>query len=166
LLILSALNPVDWRRHLVKRVEAAKNEAVKILYLASLPVSLLHGTVVAERPLSRSLVRHLATQHELRVRGAIAPAELPAFQDGVISADELAEFDAVFMEGGWNRPYKNRFPLELAEAYVRGGGQLIVADASYLGANVMQGPLEEAAHLFGASFQFRKVAGRSEVSPS
>jgi uncharacterized protein (TIGR02391 family) len=137
--------------------EARKNEAVKILYLAAWPdysAPLEDG--VAVRPVGRSLARHLSSEHELRVRGAILPPDS--------SAEALDEFEVVFMEGGWNSPGEVRFPVELAESFVSRGGQLIVADASRYKYPEQYESLEEAAYLFHASFTVRKV-GRKQGVP-
>jgi uncharacterized protein (TIGR02391 family) len=151
--------------------EASKNEAVKILYLAASPgfSSTLEGAV-ADYPVGRSLARNLSTEHVLRVRGAIFRPNSPVFRrkqvpSSIMSADELDEFDAVYMEDGWNRSYDDpvRFPLNLAESYVRRGGQLIVADASWPKATSMQETLREADELFNASFRFHKVRGKEGV---
>jgi uncharacterized protein (TIGR02391 family) len=106
---------------------------------------------------SGALTRHLPTQHELRVCGAIVPPHSPVFQgrvpDWAWSADKLDEVDVVYMEGGWNDDEfqrRERLPLELAKSFVRRGGQLIVAD---VGATVYDGQrhsLAQAADLFGA----------------
>jgi uncharacterized protein (TIGR02391 family) len=151
---------------------------VKILYLAIAPDLLaLPPSGVAEHPDGRSLARQLSTEHEVRVRGAIAPADSPAFKDeaaySIMSADELEEFDAVYMEGGWDLrggfdlmddwDLDGRFPLELAEAYVRRGGQLIVADADESIAVAGRESLNKAADLFGASHKLGRVGrGKNE----
>ncbi len=123
--------------------------------------------------LGRSLARHLSTPHELRVCGGILRPDSPVFEDPVtdwaMSADELDEFDVVYMEAGWNEgfpaelSYLTRFSLELAESYVRRGGQLIVADVYRANVHLQRQSLEEAAGLFGASVSFGKVGRKTGV---
>jgi len=137
---------------------------VKILYLTAVPPFSSGGTAVP--PVGRSLVRHLSAEHELQVRGAVYPSDSPVFEGqvsaAVMSADELEGIDVIFMEGGWNEDDPPRFPLELAESFVRRGGQLIVAGTSRTKADSQRESIEEARDLFGgASFDFRKV-GRKE----
>ena len=160
-----------------------QNEAVKIVYVASQRRSgdgvEIHG---------RSLARHLSSEHELRVCGAILRPGSSWLKDAVpdwaMSADELDEFDVVYMEEGWNSDWgariadqlarKNdprarwtgpltRFSLELAESFVQRGGQLIVADVSRFRVSHQCKSLEDAKGLFGASVKFGKVGRKTGV---
>jgi hypothetical protein len=173
--------------HLVKQLqyseESYQNGAVKIVYVASETPSgggvEIHG---------RSLARHLSTEHELRVCGGILrPGSLwleAPVPDWAMSTDELDEFDVVYMEGGWNSDslarladqltQKNdprarltdrftRFSLELAEAFVRRGGQLIVADVGRKCVSDQRQSLEEARGLFRAYVEFGEVGGKTGV---
>ena len=155
-------------RHLRQTRCPRKNESVNIVYIAS---SLRIGGGVNLR--GRSLVRLLSTEHDLRVCGAIVQPDAPVFKDRVpdwvMSADALDKFDVVYMEGGWNDDPEAatdrgvRFSLELAESFVRRGGQLIVADVGEDAAYDQRHSLVEAVRLFGASVRFGEVGGRPVV---
>ena len=155
-------------RHLRQTRCPRKNESVNIVYIAS---SLRIGGGVNLR--GRSLVRLLSTEHDLRVCGAIVQPDAPVFKDRVpdwvMSADALDKFDVVYMEGGWNDDPEAatdrgvRFSLELAESFVRRGGQLIVADVGEDAAYDQRHSLVEAVRLFGASVRFGEVGGRPAV---
>lgn len=83
-------------------------------------------------------------------------------QDGVadwaLSADDLDEFDVVYMESGWKDEreawHGDRITYELAESFVRRGGQLIVADA---GQNALAFD-DQLKGLFGTSVREHKLS--------
>jgi len=102
---------------------------VRIVYIASLL------TYDGVEHIGQSLTRHFQTEHDICVVGAIAAAhsELHSTRvsDRVMPVEDLDGVDIVYMEGGWtdgSGGVTERFPLDLAETFVRGGGQLIVAD--------------------------------------
>lgn len=82
----------------------------------------------------RTLLRHLSAEHNVKLCGAIVSHESPLLRghlaQQVMPSSELIAADVVYMEGGWNRSdgSPDRFPQELADDFVRRGGQLIVAD--------------------------------------
>jgi nucleoside phosphorylase len=84
----------------------------------------------------RSLVRQLSIDHEVQVCGAIVDDDSPWLRGDlagdVVSASDLDEAEVVYLEGGWNRhpDFDDRIPLAVATAFVRRGGQLVVADLS------------------------------------
>jgi Putative DNA-binding domain len=140
-----------------------KNESMNIVYVGSSPRT---GGAVNLR--GRYLARHLSTQHELRVCGAIFRPDSRVFQgrvpDWVMSPDALDEFDVVYMEGGWNDDRGARFRLELAEPFVSHGGQLLVADVGRNEAQSQRQSLKDAEALFGASVSFGEgVLGQEGV---
>lgn len=93
-----------------------------------------HRAVLVHHRLSISeisLTGHLSTEHALEVYGAIVKPESDLLNgrvgDWPLSAEALDEIDVVYMEGGWtdgSGSATERFPLELAESFVYGGGQL------------------------------------------
>lgn len=133
--------------------KASKIEPVHIVYIGSR----LENDTDRVRACD-GLIRRLSAQHELKLIGAIyRPNSVRGRSpDWALSADQLDVVDVVFMEGGWNddektlRRWRNRFPLELAESFVRRGGQLIVADVDQDIYDVQRHSLAEAADLFGA----------------
>ncbi|WP_141681359.1 AlbA family DNA-binding domain-containing protein [Mycobacterium malmoense] len=137
---------------------------MNILYVAYSPQ--IGGGVNLQ---GRSLVRHLYAEHDLRVCSAIVGTDSPVFRDEVpdsaMSADALDEFDVVYMEGGWNDDSADefsrgvRFPLALAEAFVRRGGQLIVADVGRGVEDDQHHSLVEAVHLFDAEVRYDDQRG-------
>lgn len=137
---------------------------VKIVYLASLL------TYEGVEHIGRSLARHLNTEHDLKVYGAIVQPESDLLNsrvgDWVLSAAALEEIDAVYMEGGWtdgSAGATERFALEIAESFVFGGGQLIVADVNRYEAQKNRESLENARSLFGAMVSVGEVAGSRGV---
>lgn len=127
------------------------NLLVRIVYVASLL------TFDGIEHIGRSLARHFQTEHQLRVVGAIAPADSELHNtrvsDRVLQADDLNDVDVVYMEGGWTDGTggaTERFPLAVAEAFVRRGGLLIVADVDRNAAVRQRNSLHEAARMFGA----------------
>lgn len=92
----------------------------------------------------RALVRHFRSENEVLLCAAIVPrdSELLAGRHSryMVTEDQLADVDAVFMEGGWNLDGTTagleRFRFDLAEKFVRQGGQLVVADVDQ---NVAEG---------------------------
>jgi len=137
---------------------------VRIVYVASLL------TYDGVEHIGRSLTRHFQAEHDIRVVGAIAAAgdELHSTRVShlVFPAEDLDTIDVVYMEGGWtdgSGGVTERFPLELAETYVRGGGQLIVADVDRNAAVRQQESLRNAMGLFGAYPSTQNPMGAEEV---
>lgn len=106
----------------------------------------------------RALVRHLALESDTAVRTYVVPEDSPHKPDGLdfVSADDLALYDAVVMERGWNDPRDvARFPGDLARDYVHAGGILMVLDLERNAAARQTGALHEAAPLFSAAPDLR-----------
>lgn len=126
----------------------SRNVFVKIVYVASQ----LHINGIDH--VGRSLTRHLATEHDVRVCGAIAPPDSPLqnsrVSEWVLSTDELCNVDVVYVEGGWVDAAGNeKFERSAAESFVFGGGQLIVADVNRANVMTQAEPLRKASQLFG-----------------
>lgn len=133
---------------------------MKIVYLASLL------TYDGVEHIGRSLARHLSTEHEMEVFGAIVEPDCDLLNgrvgDWVMSAGALDEIDVVYMEGGWtdgSGSATERFPLALAESFVFGGGQLFVADVNRHEAQKNRESLQAAVNLFGALVSYGEAAG-------
>ncbi|RPA06203.1 ATP-binding protein [Gordonia sp. OPL2] len=104
----------------------------------------------------RSLTRHLATEHDLRVCGAIVTPDSPLrngrVSEWVLSSDDLRDVDVVYVEGGWvDMAAVEKFPRSAAEEFVFGGGQLIVADVNRSNVMTQVEPLRQASQLFGSA---------------
>lgn len=103
---------------------------MQIVYVAQ------HFTADGPKLAGRSLVRHLATEHDVRVCGAIVADDSPLLRgdlaDDVVAVSELDTADVVYLEGGWGHRAdpEDRLPVEVATGFVRRGGQLIVADVN------------------------------------
>lgn len=116
-----------------------------------------------------SLARHLDIGNDLRVCGAIAPQDSPLLQgtlaDDVMSAEALVSVDVVYMEEGWNlgKSAPDRFPYELAAAFVRRGGQLIIADVGRRVAAVQHESLRASQDLLGARVGMGEMLGLEGV---
>jgi hypothetical protein len=137
---------------------------VKIIYITSL----LHDDGIDH--VGRSLTRHLDTEHDVLVCGAIVQpgSGLLAgrMSDYVVSAEMLSDTDVVYMEGGWTDGVDGtfqKFPLELAEEFVRCGGQLIAADVARDSAPVQRQSLEAAKRLFGATIGYGDDWGHTGI---
>jgi hypothetical protein len=133
---------------------------VRIVYIASLL------TYDGVEHIGQSLTRHFQTEHDICVVGAIAAAhsELHSTRvsDRVMPVEDLDGVDIVYMEGGWtdgSGGVTERFPLDLAETFVRGGGQLIVADVDRNSAVKHRDSLLAAARMFGAVPSFNQPLG-------
>jgi hypothetical protein len=139
---------------------------VKILYVAS---ELQYDGVRHE---GRSLTRHFVSdENEVRVCGAIVPPDSPLLEghlsDVVVPVDALDQYDVVYMESGWNSDTEGaseRFPQELADAFVRRGGQLFVADVSRAVIHSQRQSIYESRNLFHAEVAYRDALGREGVS--
>jgi hypothetical protein len=133
---------------------------VRIVYVASLL------TYDGPELIGRSLARHFQSEHETRVVGAIAAAghdlHDTRVSDKVFHAEGLDDVDVVYMEGGWTDDsggVTERFPLALAEAFVRRGGQLIVSDVDRHTAAQQREPLRKGERMFGASVSQNQPQG-------
>jgi hypothetical protein len=125
---------------------------VRIVYVASLL------TYDGVDHIGRSLSRHFRAEHDLHVVGAIAAADAELHttrvNDRVLQVDDLDTVDVVYMEGGWtdgSGSVTERFPLALAETFVRRGGQLFVADVDRNAAIKQRESLLDASRMFGAT---------------
>lgn len=125
---------------------------MKIVYLASL----LHYDGSIDH-VGRSLTRHLESEHDLQVTGAIVPPGSELLQGRLgyrlLNAGSLQGVDVVYMEGGWtdgSGEVTDRFPLALAQQFVSDGGLLIVADVARDIDAIQHQSLQKASSLFGA----------------
>jgi hypothetical protein len=147
----------------VRAAACRKNDPVKIAYIARE----LHYDGYKHEALS--LTRHLSSENEVEVCGAIVPPDSPLLaghlRDAVMVSDALHSVDVVYMEGGWNTPSHGpeRFPPRLAKAFVTGGGQLVVADVGRDVVEAQRQSLWDARDLFGADVSFGEVQGHEGV---
>lgn len=110
----------------------------------------------------RSLYRHLNAENSVRLCGAIASSESSLLAgghqvDAVLSTDQLGDFDAIYMEGGWNDDRAGtelRLPTDVADQFVRQGGQLLVADVNRH--SCQQQSFQDAHHVLHASAYYGK----------
>jgi len=116
------------------------------------------------------LARHFRSEHSVAVCGAIVPDDSPLLQghlsDEVLSAEALKSVDVVYMEGGWNldpSTSPDRIPRDLAEAFVRRGGQLIVADVDRSAVHDQRQALWDARNFLCATVCFGTVGGHQGV---
>jgi hypothetical protein len=142
----------------------SKAKNVKIVYLASL----LHYDGSIDH-VGRSLTRHLETEHDVQVFGAVVPPDSDLLRGRLgyrlLNSDELSGVDVVYMEGGWtdgSGEVTDRFPLALAEKFVSSGGLLIAADVDRNAAATQQQSLEKASALFG-SVVVRDIGRNAEI---
>ncbi len=112
-----------------------------------------------------SLTRHLASENDVMVCAAIVPPESELrsghLRAELIPSDILDAVDVVYMEGGWNTSghTPERFPQELAAAFVSRGGQLVVADVERGVAEEQRQSLQDARQLLGVDVSVGKVEG-------
>lgn len=110
----------------------------------------------------RSLLRHLSTENDVVLCGAIVPPESDLLTgrvaDDVISEDALMDVDAIYMEGGWNDdrlgPDLARIRPDFADSFVRDGGQLIVSDVTRHNAASQMESLADARELLHAAVSY------------
>jgi hypothetical protein len=148
---------------LFEAAACSKNDRVKIAYVARE----LHYDGIKHAALS--LTRHLSSENDVEVCGAIVPPDSPLLgghlRDELMTSDALDSVDVVYMEGGWNTPahMPARFHLEIAEAYVRDGGQLVVADVGRDIVEAQRKSLWAARDLLGVDVSFGEVQGYEGV---
>ncbi|WP_431816568.1 AlbA family DNA-binding domain-containing protein [Gordonia jacobaea] len=122
---------------------------MKIVYIAT------QLTYSGIEHFGRSLTRHLASEHQVRVCGAIALPDSRLWKtrvadEFVMPVADLADVDVVLLEGGWiDGAGAEKLPYSAAEEFVRRGGQLIIADLTRDTLQVSD-RMQGAGGLFGA----------------
>lgn len=119
----------------------------------------------------RSLVRHLATENDVRVCGMIVEPDSALLEghmaDVMAVPADLVDVDVIYMEGGWNDPqlgdHLARLPLEIAKSFVGGGGVLVVADLDKRAAAKQHGSLMNARDLIKAQVRTGEMLGYEGV---
>jgi hypothetical protein len=78
---------------------------------------------------------------------------------------ELAEVDAIVMEGGWNDPEVSvdRLPLGIAKEFVATGGVLVVADLDRNKAVKQRTSIDEAKPLLKSTVHYGEILGHTGV---
>lgn len=119
----------------------------------------------------RSLVRHLASENNVRVRGGIVDPASGILKghlaDVLATPADLADVDAIYMEGGWNDPALGedlaRFPLQIAKDYVASGGVLVIADLDRNAAAKQAAALTQAGDLIKTQVRTGEMLGHEGV---
>ncbi len=114
-------------------------------------------TVEPDSFIGRSLVRHLALENEVVLRSQVAdvsalPDWLERLRDELVDLDELAGFDAVFIEGALTVSGGEwKVPPDALDRFVRAGGQVVLADMNrdVVGRGAITAEFEQA---FGVTY--------------